>query len=77
MDVEKPELYLHGKETYRVNINPESATGTLASLEYALRRLDRLAEDEARLIERREKNWLIIGNSRDGHLSMGNACASF
>jgi hypothetical protein len=41
--------------TYEANLNTESAAGTIASIEYALRRLDRDAEEEQSKCERMEK----------------------
>jgi N12 class adenine-specific DNA methylase len=52
---ETPKIYLRGKNTYEANLNPENPLGTIASIEYALRRLDRDAEEERAAIERREK----------------------
>jgi len=52
---ETPKLYLRGKHTYEANLNPENALGTIASIEYALRRLDRDAEEEQSKCERMEK----------------------
>ncbi len=52
---ETPRLYLRGKHTYEANLNPENALGTIASIEYALRRLDRDAEEEKSKCERMEK----------------------
>ncbi len=50
-----PGLYLRGKNTYTIGLNPDSALGTLASMEHVLRRLDRLAEEEQSKCERMEK----------------------
>jgi N12 class adenine-specific DNA methylase len=52
---ETPKLFLRGKETYEVRFNPESALGTIASIEYALRHLDRAWEEEKAACERKEK----------------------
>jgi hypothetical protein len=52
---ETPKIYLCGKHTYETNLNPENALGTIASIEYALRRLDRDAEEEQSRCERMEK----------------------
>ena len=52
---ETPRLYLRGKHTYEANLNPENALGTIASIEYALRRLDRDGEEEKGKFERMEK----------------------
>jgi len=40
---------------YEANLNPENALGTIASIEYALRRLDRDAEEESSKFARMEK----------------------
>ena len=52
---ETPKLYLRGKHTYEANLNSENALGTIASMERALRRLDRDAEEEQSKCERMEK----------------------
>ena len=52
---ETPKLYLRGKHTYEANLNSENALGTIASIEYALRRLDRDDEEEKVRFERMEK----------------------
>ncbi len=48
-------LYLRGKQTYEANLNTENALGTIASIEYTLRNLDRFAEQEQSECERMEK----------------------
>ncbi len=48
-------LYLRGKQTYEANLNTENALGTIASIEYALRRLDNFAERDKSDIARMEK----------------------
>ena len=50
-----PELIVRGKESYKANLNPESALGTIASIEHLLRNMDRHADAERREIERKEK----------------------
>ncbi len=52
---ETPRLYLRGHHTYEANLNTENALGTIASIEHALRRLDRDAEEEQSRCERMEK----------------------
>lgn len=52
---EAPKLYLRGTQTYEANLNSENALGTIASIESALRRLDRFAEEEQAECERKEK----------------------
>jgi N12 class adenine-specific DNA methylase len=46
-------LYLRGKHTYEAHLNPESALGTIASIEAALRRLDRYVEEAQAECERK------------------------
>lgn len=50
-----PELYVRGTHAYEVNLNPESPLGTIASIEHALRRLDKDAEEEQARCGRMEK----------------------
>ena len=50
-----PDLFIRGKETYQANLNPDSPTGTIGSIESVLRSLDRKAEEEQRDIERQDK----------------------
>jgi N12 class adenine-specific DNA methylase len=50
-----PKLYLRGKATYEANLNEENALGTMASIDYVFRRLDRELTDEQQEIERKEK----------------------
>jgi hypothetical protein len=52
---ETPKLFLRGKHTYEANLNTENAAGTIASIEYAIRNLDRFAQDEKSEWERKEK----------------------
>ena len=52
---ETPKLYLPGKHTYGVNLNMENPFGTITSMEYALCRLDKDAEEEKAKYERLEK----------------------
>ncbi len=52
---ETPYVYLRGKQTHEAYLNQENALGTIASIENALRRLDRFAEEEQTELERREK----------------------
>jgi N12 class adenine-specific DNA methylase len=51
----EPELYLRGREVYKANLNPDNPLGTISSIEYALRSLDRRADEERSDIERQEK----------------------
>jgi|ERR1035441_4132107 hypothetical protein len=51
----EPDLFVRGKETYKANLNPDSAHGPIASIESVLRSLDKRAEEEQREIERQEK----------------------
>ncbi len=55
VDGATPYVYLRGKQTYEANLNTENALGTIASIENALHRLDRFAEDEKSDFERMEK----------------------
>src|SRR5205807_277009 len=43
---ETPRLFLRGKQTYEANLNTENALGTIASIDYVLRHLDRSAQEE-------------------------------
>ncbi len=52
---ERPKLYVRGTQTYEAYLNTENALGTIASIENALRRLDRFAEEEKADGERMEK----------------------
>ena len=52
---ETPKIYLRGKNTYEANLNTENPLGTIASIEWALRSLDRDAEAEMAAIERKQK----------------------
>ncbi len=52
---ETPKLFLRGRQTYEVKFNPENALGTIASIEYALRRLDRDLEEEKATCARKDK----------------------
>jgi hypothetical protein len=52
---ETPRLYLRGKYTYEANLNSENALGTIASIENALRSLDRETQEEQSRFERMEK----------------------
>jgi N12 class adenine-specific DNA methylase len=52
---EMPKIYLRGKLTYEAYLNPENPLGTIASIEYALRNIDRLANEEQSACERKEK----------------------
>lgn len=50
-----PELYVRGTHTSAVNLNPENPLGTIASIEHALRCLDKDAEEEQAKCGRMEK----------------------
>jgi hypothetical protein len=50
-----PDLFLRGKAMHKANLNPESALGTIASIDHALRSLDGKAEAEKRDIGQQEK----------------------
>jgi hypothetical protein len=47
-------LYLHGRHTYELYINPQNPLGTQVGLESGLRRLDRYAEEVWAECERNE-----------------------
>ena len=64
MELAEPELYLRGRQTHRVSFNEESAFGTLSAMDYALKRLDRLADEERELIARHEKE---LADYREQH----------
>ena len=51
----QPDLFIRGAATYSVNLNTDSPQGTIASIEHALRTLERRAEEERQDIERNEK----------------------
>jgi N12 class adenine-specific DNA methylase len=50
-----PKLYVRGKATYEANLNEDNAPGTMASIDYVFRRLDRELAEEQQEIERKEK----------------------
>jgi len=50
-----PELYLRGRHTYQVNLNPQNPLGTIYSIEAMLRSLEKDAEGVKATIEHREK----------------------
>ena len=54
---EAPKLYLHGNHTYEATLNTENALGTIASIEYVLRHLDRYAGEEQAEIELKFSNF--------------------
>jgi N12 class adenine-specific DNA methylase len=51
----EPDVFLRGALNYRVQLNPENPVGTMQSIEYILRHLDRRAEEEREYAERQEK----------------------
>jgi hypothetical protein len=51
----EPDVYLRGALSYRVQLNPENPLGTMQSIEYILRHLDRRAEEERAHAEQKEK----------------------
>jgi hypothetical protein len=51
----EPDLFVRGREVYKANLNPDNPLGTIASIEYTLRGLDRRADEERSDIERQEK----------------------
>ena len=46
---------MRGTHTYEASLNSENPLGTIQSIEYLLRRLDRFAEEEQAEFERKEK----------------------
>jgi len=50
-----PKLFIRGKHTYEANLNTENPLGTISSIEYAIRNLDRFAEDKKSEYVRKEK----------------------
>lgn len=59
-----PKLYLRGKATYEANLNEDNALGTMASIDYVFRRLDRELTSEQEEIARKEKN---LADYREQH----------
>jgi hypothetical protein len=54
-DERLPELFLRGASTYKTQLNAENPVGTMQSIEYALRNLDRAVEDERERTGRADK----------------------
>ncbi|MEO8595375.1 MAG: DEAD/DEAH box helicase family protein [Candidatus Solibacter sp.] len=50
-----PELFIRGTGIYKAQLNAENPVGTMQSIEYALRSLDKAAEDERERTARAEK----------------------
>jgi hypothetical protein len=50
-----PELFIRGAGIYKAQLNAENPVGTMQSIEYALRSLDKAAEDERERAARAEK----------------------
>ena len=50
-----PELFIRGTGIYKAQLNAENPVGTMQSIEYALRSLDKAAEDERDRAARAEK----------------------
>jgi len=50
-----PELFVRGAGIYKAQLNAENPVGTMQSIEYALRALDKAAEDERERAARAEK----------------------
>src|ERR1035438_10438608 len=50
-----PELFIRGAGIYKAQLNAENPVGTMQSIEYALRALDKAAEDERERAARAEK----------------------
>ncbi len=45
-DERLPELFIRGAGIYKAQLNAENPVGTMQSIEYALRSLDKAVEDE-------------------------------
>ncbi len=54
-DERLPELFIRGASTYKTQLNAENPVGTMQSIEYALRSLDRAVEDERERTGRADK----------------------
>ncbi len=54
-DERLPELFIRGAGIYKAQLNAENPVGTMQSIEYALRALDKAAEDERERAARAEK----------------------
>jgi N12 class adenine-specific DNA methylase len=54
-DERLPELFIRGAATYKAQLNAENPVGTMQSIEYALRSLDRTVEDERERTGRADK----------------------
>jgi len=50
-----PELFVRGRATYSANLNPANPVGTVQSIEYTLRSLDKLAAEQQGRVARAEK----------------------
>ena len=50
-----PELFVRGRATYSANVNPANPVGTVQSIEYTLRSLDKLAAEQQGRVARAEK----------------------
>jgi hypothetical protein len=49
-----PSLFVHGSGTYTATLNPTNPVGTIQSIEYALRSLERLADRETEKLQQLE-----------------------
>ena len=54
-DERLPELFIRGAGVYKAQLNAENPVGTMQSIEYALRSLDKAVEDERERAARAEK----------------------
>jgi len=57
-DERLPELFVRGAAMYKAQFNPENSLGTMQSIEYALRSLDKAVADERERTARAEKALL-------------------
>ncbi len=51
----EPDIFVKGALNYRIQLNPDNPVGTMQSIEYALRQLDRRAQEEDEYAERQQK----------------------
>ena len=71
-----PELFVRGRATYSANLNPANPVGTVQSIEYTLRSLDKLAaEQQGRVARARRSLWttrprlIALSNTRNASSS--------
>ena len=64
-DERLPELFIRGAGIYKVQLNAENPVGTMQSIEYALRSLDKALEDERERAARAEKTLVELQDQAD------------